>query len=115
MIVIIDNYDSFTYNIVQTIAGNLRAEGLTEEIRVYRNDKITVEAIAAAVPPQAADLPGPCTPEEAGISIAAIRYFSRQDAGIRGLPRASVHGRGFWRRNHTGCADYAWQDQPHAP
>lgn len=76
MLVIIDNYDSFTYNIVQTIAGNIRAEGGDEEIRVYRNDKITVQEIAEMNPRRLLISPGPCTPKEAGISIEAIVAFA---------------------------------------
>lgn len=76
MLVIIDNYDSFTYNIVQTIAGNARKEGREEDIRVYRNDRISVAEIEAMHPDRLLVSPGPCSPQEAGISIAAIRYFS---------------------------------------
>jgi anthranilate synthase/aminodeoxychorismate synthase-like glutamine amidotransferase len=75
MIVIIDNYDSFTYNIAQTIASNARVEGRTEDIRVYRNDKITIAEIEAQNPDRLLISPGPKTPKEAGISIAAIEYF----------------------------------------
>lgn len=76
MIIIIDNYDSFTYNIVQTIAANGLAEGRTEDIRVFRNDKITVGEIEALQPDRLLVSPGPCTPREAGISIAAIKHFA---------------------------------------
>lgn len=76
MLVIIDNYDSFTYNIVQTIAGNARREGREEDIRVFRNDRITLAEIEAMQPDRLLISPGPCSPQEAGISIAAIRYFS---------------------------------------
>ncbi len=76
MLVIIDNYDSFTYNIVQTVAANGLAEGRTEDIRVFRNDKITVREIEAMQPDQLLISPGPCTPREAGISIEAITYFA---------------------------------------
>lgn len=76
MLVIIDNYDSFTYNIVQTIAGNARKEGREEDIRVYRNDRISIAEIEAMRPDRLLISPGPCSPQEAGISIAAIRYFS---------------------------------------
>ncbi len=76
MLVIIDNYDSFTYNIVQTIAGNARREGREEDIRVFRNDRITLAEIEAIQPDRLLISPGPCSPQEAGISIAAIRYFS---------------------------------------
>lgn len=76
MLVIIDNYDSFTYNIVQTVAANGLKEGRTEDIRVFRNDKITVREIEALQPDRLLISPGPCTPREAGISIEAIIYFA---------------------------------------
>ncbi len=76
MLVIIDNYDSFTYNIVQTVAANALKEGRTEDIRVFRNDKITVQEIEALQPDRLLISPGPCTPGEAGISIEAIQYFA---------------------------------------
>ena len=79
MIVIIDNYDSFTFNIVQTLAAappSAPQGWQPPEIRVFRNDKITVEEIAAMQPARLLVSPGPCTPKEAGISIAAIQYFS---------------------------------------
>lgn len=76
MLVIIDNYDSFTYNIVQTIAGNCKKNGIQGDIRVFRNDKITVKEIADLGPDRILISPGPCTPAQAGISIEAIRYFS---------------------------------------
>lgn len=76
MLVIIDNYDSFTYNIVQTVAANGLEEGRTEDIRVFRNDKITVREIEEMQPDRLLISPGPCTPREAGISIEAITYFA---------------------------------------
>lgn len=76
MLVLIDNYDSFTYNIVQTIMGNLRDAGADEEIRVFRNDKISVAGIEELHPRRLLISPGPCTPNEAGISIEAITHFS---------------------------------------
>jgi anthranilate synthase/aminodeoxychorismate synthase-like glutamine amidotransferase len=76
MLVIIDNYDSFTYNIVQTVAANALAEGRVEDIRVFRNDKITVQEIEALRPDRLLISPGPCTPKEAGISIESIQYFA---------------------------------------
>ena len=75
MIVIIDNYDSFTYNIVQTIAAYV-IEELKTEVVVFRNDEVDVEDIAKLNPERLLISPGPCTPSQAGISIAAIRYFS---------------------------------------
>ncbi|PHR26042.1 MAG: anthranilate/aminodeoxychorismate synthase component II [Desulfotalea sp.] len=75
MIVIIDNYDSFTYNIVQTIAANAREDNRVEDIRVYRNDKISIAEIEEQQPDRLLISPGPRTPKEAGISIEAIKYF----------------------------------------
>lgn len=69
-ILMIDNYDSFTYNIVQYF-GELGAEVLT-----FRNDEITIEAIAAHKPDRLVVSPGPCSPTEAGISVAAIKHFA---------------------------------------
>ncbi len=79
MLVVIDNYDSFTYNIVQTLATRppgAAADWASPEIRVFRNDRITVPEIAELTPDRLLISPGPCTPSEAGISIAAIEYFS---------------------------------------
>jgi anthranilate synthase component II len=69
-LLMIDNYDSFTYNIVQYF-GELGAE-----VEVFRNDEITVEGIAARAPDRLVVSPGPCTPNEAGISVAAIKHFA---------------------------------------
>ena len=69
-LLMIDNYDSFTYNIVQYL-GELGAE-----VEVFRNDEITVADIAARAPDLLVVSPGPCTPAEAGISVAAIEHFA---------------------------------------
>jgi len=68
-LVMIDNYDSFTYNIVQYF-GELGAE-----VEVYRNDEITLEGIAARNADRLVISPGPCSPNEAGISVPAIQHF----------------------------------------
>ena len=68
----IDNYDSFTFNVVQYL-GELGAE-----VETYRNDAITLEGIAAMAPSHLVISPGPCTPNEAGISLAAIERFAGQ-------------------------------------
>jgi anthranilate synthase component II len=68
-LLMIDNYDSFTYNIVQYF-GELGAE-----VEVFRNDEITLEDIAARRPDRLVVSPGPCSPAEAGISVAAIQHF----------------------------------------
>ncbi len=70
MLLMIDNYDSFTYNLVQYF-GELGAQ-----VKVYRNDEITLEQIANLAPEQLVISPGPCTPAEAGISVPAIREFA---------------------------------------
>jgi anthranilate synthase component 2 len=70
MLLMIDNYDSFTYNLVQYFGE------LGEEVRVYRNDAITLKEIAAMKPDHLVISPGPCSPKEAGISVAAIKEFA---------------------------------------
>ncbi|MCP9439128.1 MAG: aminodeoxychorismate/anthranilate synthase component II [Nitrospira sp.] len=70
MLLIIDNYDSFTYNLVQYFGE------LGEDVRVYRNDEITLETIEALRPDRIVISPGPCTPKEAGISVETIRTFA---------------------------------------
>ena len=70
MILMIDNYDSFTYNIVQYL------QELGEEVTVFRNDEITVEQITEMNPDKIVISPGPCTPNEAGISMDVLRSFS---------------------------------------
>lgn len=69
MILMIDNYDSFTYNLVQYLSE------LGAEVQTYRNDQITIPEIEALAPERIVISPGPCTPAEAGISIEVIRYF----------------------------------------
>jgi anthranilate synthase/aminodeoxychorismate synthase-like glutamine amidotransferase len=69
MLLMIDNYDSFTYNLVQYFGE------LGEDIRVFRNDKITIDQIESLQPRRIVISPGPCTPVEAGISVEAIRHF----------------------------------------
>jgi anthranilate synthase component 2 len=70
MIVLIDNYDSFTYNLVQTLAGQ------GAELEVYRNDAITVDGVMALKPAGVVISPGPCTPREAGISVELVKRVS---------------------------------------
>jgi anthranilate synthase component 2 len=76
MLVMIDNYDSFTYNLVQYF-GELRTEtGENLEIRVYRNDRISLAGLIELHPKRLVISPGPCTPRESGISVEAITHFS---------------------------------------
>ena len=70
MLLMIDNYDSFTYNLVQYF-GELGAE-----VAVYRNDQITIKEVEKMAPDHLVISPGPCTPNEAGISVAAINHFA---------------------------------------
>jgi anthranilate synthase component II len=70
MLLMIDNYDSFTFNLVQYFGE------LGQDVRVFRNDEITLEGIAALRPDSLVLSPGPCSPAEAGICVDAIRHFT---------------------------------------
>lgn len=70
MLLMIDNYDSFTYNLVQYLGE------LGEDIKVFRNDKIAISDIEKLKPERIVISPGPCTPKEAGISIEVIKHFA---------------------------------------
>jgi len=70
MLLMIDNYDSFTYNLVQYFGE------LGEEVRTFRNDEITLEQIAAMQPDRICISPGPCTPHEAGVSVPLLKEFA---------------------------------------
>jgi anthranilate synthase/aminodeoxychorismate synthase-like glutamine amidotransferase len=70
VILVIDNYDSFTYNLVQTLGG------LGADLKVVRNDKITIDEIRKLQPEKIIVSPGPCTPNEAGVSVETIRTFA---------------------------------------
>ena len=69
MLLMIDNYDSFTYNLVQYF------EELGEDVRVFRNNKITIDQIESLQPSRIVISPGPCTPMEAGVSVETILHF----------------------------------------
>ena len=70
MLLTIDNYDSFTYNLVQYFGE------LGEDVRTYRNDEITIEAIEKLNPSRICISPGPCTPHEAGVSVPVLQHFA---------------------------------------
>ncbi|MGH9476864.1 MAG: anthranilate synthase component II [Terriglobales bacterium] len=70
MIVLLDNYDSFTYNLAQYL------RELGQQVEVHRNDQISLEAIEALRPDALVISPGPCTPAQAGISVPAVRHFA---------------------------------------
>ena len=88
MLLMIDNYDSFTYNLVQYFGE------LGSEVKVFRNDEITLEEISSLQPSHLCISPGPCSPAQAGISIAAIQHFagkvdtiySKRRGVFQGLP-----------------------------
>lgn len=83
MILIIDNYDSFTYNLVQRI-GEIDIR-IGRRVKVYRNDKITIEQAEDLRPEKIIISPGPCTPLEAGISNDIIRHFAPKGVPILGV------------------------------
>ena len=70
MLLMIDNYDSFTYNLVQYFGE------LGEDVRVFRNNKISIDQIESLKPSRIVISPGPCTPTEAGVSVETIRHFA---------------------------------------
>ena len=70
MLLMIDNYDSFTYNLVQYFGE------LGQDVKVYRNDQVTVDEIEKLAPDHIVISPGPCTPNEAGVSIDVIKAFA---------------------------------------
>jgi anthranilate synthase/aminodeoxychorismate synthase-like glutamine amidotransferase len=70
MLLMIDNYDSFTYNLVQYLGE------LGQDLKVYRNDKLTIAEIETLRPERIVISPGPCTPKEAGISVDVIKHFA---------------------------------------
>ena len=70
MLLMIDNYDSFTYNVVQYLGE------LGSDVTVFRNDVISIQEIQNLSPSQIVISPGPCTPNEAGISMEVVRYFA---------------------------------------
>ncbi|MGZ0018810.1 MAG: anthranilate synthase component 2 [Proteobacteria bacterium SG_bin4] len=78
MLLMIDNYDSFTYNLVQYLSE------LGEDVVVYRNDEITLDTILKLKPDRIVISPGPCTPNEAGISLSVIKKFS-EDIPVLGV------------------------------
>src|SRR6195952_1250626 len=84
MVFVLDNYDSFTYNLVQYM-GELGAEMI-----IRRNDELTPEEVAALKPDRILISPGPCTPQEAGVSIALLKHFA--DSQQNGGPRVPILG-----------------------
>ena len=83
-VLVVDNYDSFTYNLVQYL-GELGAR-----IEVVRNDGASVEELLARAPERVIVSPGPCTPSEAGVSVAAIRGFAEAGTPVLGVSLLEV-------------------------
>jgi len=121
MLLMIDNYDSFTYNLVQYLGE------LGQEVVVSRNDEISLEQIAALAPAYIVISPGPCTPNEAGVSVPAIRRFAGHIPilgvclGHQGIGQAFggriVHARTLMHGktsliHHTGSGVFAGLKQP---
>jgi len=94
MLLMIDNYDSFTYNIVQYLGE------LGQDVRVYRNDEISIAQIEELQPQHIVISPGPCSPNEAGISMAVIQHFAgkicRQNSCIGCVFRSSKYWPSVW-------------------
>src|SRR4051812_32228304 len=93
-VLVVDNYDSFTYNLVQLL-GELGAE-----LHVVRNDRASVDELLAGDWDRVVVSPGPCTPNEAGISLDVVRAFP--EAGVPTLASASAIRR--WRRRSAGAS-----------
>jgi anthranilate synthase component 2 len=101
MLLMIDNYDSFTYNLVQYL------QSLGAEVRVERNDAMTVGEIARLAPQRIVISPGPCTPNEAGVSLGVIERAGCDTPDPRRLPRApgmgQVYGGNVIRAKGASC------------
>jgi hypothetical protein len=96
MLLMIDNYDSFTYNLVQYFGE------LGQEVVVHRNDEITLDQIAELNPHYLVLSPGPCTPNEAGVSVPSIHRFAGQIPILACVPRPPEHRPGI-RRQDRPC------------
>ena len=94
MILMIDNYDSFTFNIVQYMCE------LGANLKVVRNDEITIKEIEKMKPSQIVISPGPCTPNEAGISVDVIRRFHASIPIFRSMFRSPKHCSSVWRKSN---------------
>jgi anthranilate synthase component II len=97
MLLVIDNYDSFTYNLVQYFGE------LGQDVRVLRNDEIDVAGIAALKPARLVLSPGPCSPAEAGVCVEAIRHFAGKLPIVRA--QTQMHGKAS-QIEHDGLGVY---------
>ena len=105
MILLLDNYDSFTYNLAQYL-GELGCE-----VEVHRNDKISVEDIARKKPERIVISPGPCTPAGSGYFRGADRGAGGEVSDSWSVPGASGHWGGVWREDKTCAGIVSWEDQ----
>ena len=94
MILLIDNYDSFTYNVKHYL------NELGAEVEIYRNDKITIDEIRQIKPKAIVISPGPCTPNEAGICLNLINELKTTFPIFGHLLRSSIYWSGIWWKNH---------------
>ena len=109
MILMIDNYDSFTYNLVQYLGE------IGEDVKVVRNDQIGISEIKALQPDHIVISPGPCTPNEAGVSLETITEFSGEIPIFGVCLGASEYWSGLRWQNSKGTRSYAWQNFNGAP
>jgi len=105
----IDNYDSFTYNLVQYF------QILGAEVVVKRNDQTTIEEIRELDPDAIVISPGPCSPKEAGISVKVVQELVQRLPHIGRLLGASVHRLCLWGKDNPGKKVNAREDLPHHP
>ena len=110
MILLIDNYDSFTYNLVQRFGEILPSI----ELEVHRNDRITLDEIAPRRPTHLILSPGPCTPNEAGISLAAVERFAGR-IPLLGVCLGHQAIAQAFDAHRAGRPSDAWQDRPYSP
>ncbi len=105
VILLLDNYDSFTYNLAQYL-GELGCQ-----LEVHRNDRISVEEIARRKPEAIVISPGPCTPQEAGISVEFIEKLAGEVPDTWRLPGTSGNRRGVWRKDYSRAQAVPRKDQ----
>ena len=94
MILMIDNYDSFTYNVVQYLAE------LKADVKVFRNDEITIAEIEKLAPEKIVISPGPCTPNEAGVSVECIETFAGEGFNAFNTDTSLIRRTGARRNNN---------------
>ena len=109
MILVIDNYDSFTFNLVQYLGE------MGQELKVFRNDAITLDEIESLAPESIVISPGPGRPENSGIIIHADPGIFRENTDPGRVPGPSGDRRRFWRRRCFGAANHARKNQRDLP